>query len=67
MFTIRSSSHFEFVKSADEAKKQRPTAGQQLIGNQTTFAPDYEKEKQKRADALEKIEKLKHSLTQNNN
>jgi valyl-tRNA synthetase len=26
-----------------------------------------EKEKQKRADALEKIEKLKHSLTQNNN
>lgn len=56
----------EFVKSADEAKKQRPTAGQQLIGNQTTFAPDYEKEKQKRLamvqEAKDKVDKSKRQL-----
>jgi hypothetical protein len=56
----------EFVKSADEAKKQRPTAGQQLIGNQTTFAPDYEKEKQKRLamvqEAKSKVDKSKRQL-----
>ena len=56
----------EFVKSADEAKKQRPTAGQQLIGNQTTFAPDYEKEKQKRLamvqEAKAKVDKSKRQL-----
>jgi hypothetical protein len=56
----------EFVKSADEAKKQRPTAGQQLIGNQTTFAPDYEKEKQKRLamvqEAKGKVDKSKRQL-----
>lgn len=56
----------EFSKSADEAKKQRPTAGQQLIGNQTTFAPDYEKEKQKRLamvqEAKDKVDKSKRQL-----
>lgn len=56
----------DFSKSADEAKKQRPTAGQQLIGNQTTFAPDYEKEKQKRLamvqEAKDKVDKSKRQL-----
>ena len=60
------SAYSDFSKSADEAKKQRPTAGQQLIGNQTTFAPDYEKEKQKRLamvqEAKAKVDKSKRQL-----
>lgn len=60
------SAYSDFSKSADEAKKQKPTAGQQLIGNQSTFAPDYEKEKQKRLamvqEAKDKVDKSKRQL-----